>query len=135
VLRTGLIKRLTGKGITREEMGRALRSVRSGRIRVGGKGSIERQQQPMIDAMLDKLRDSATDATFVLSQGESLYEQFVREGRIEQLHRWPNMRIEQLATSDHLFRDLSAQQTVRTVLSAELARIRRVVESTDAVGA
>jgi alpha-beta hydrolase superfamily lysophospholipase len=135
VLRTGLIKRLTGKGITREEMGRALRSVRSGRIRVGGKGSIERQQQPIIDAMLDKLRDSATDATFVLSQGESLYEQFVREGRIEQLHRWPNMRIEQLATSDHLFRDLSAQQTVRTVLSAELARIRRVVESTDAVGA
>ena len=135
VFRTGLIKRLTGKGITREEMGRALRSVRSGRIRVGGKRSIEWQQQPMIDGMLDKLRDSATDATFVLSQGESLYEQFVREGRIEQLHRWPNMRIEQLATSDHLFRGLPAQLAVRTIMSAELERILRPVESADAVGA
>jgi hypothetical protein len=135
VFRAGVIKRLTGKGITREEMGRALRSFRSGRIRIGGKQSLERRQQPLIDGMLDKLRDSATDATFVLSQGESLYEQFVREGRIEELHRWPNMRIELLATNDHLFRGLSAQLAVRAILSAELDRILRRVESTDAVGA
>ena len=135
VIRGGLIKRITDRGLTREEVGRVLRSVRSGRIRIGGKRSVEQRETPMIDAILDGLRDSGTDATFVLSHGEPLYDQFVREGRIEQLYRWPNLRIERLATSDHMFRDLYAQQSVRTALSAELDRILRRVDSTDAVGA
>jgi pimeloyl-ACP methyl ester carboxylesterase len=135
VIRNGLIKRFTDRGLTREEVGRVLRSVRSGRIRVGGKRSVEQRETPMIDAILDGLRDSGTDATFVLSQGEPLYDQFVREGRIEELYRWANVRIERLATSDHMFRDLYAQQTLRTVFGAELDRILRSVNSTDAVGA
>jgi hypothetical protein len=59
----------------------------------------------------------------LFSQGEGLHDQLVRQSVVERLDRWPNLSIEQLPTSDHMFRAIWLQQHVHGLLDAALERV------------
>jgi hypothetical protein len=47
----------------------------------------------------------------------------VRLGFLERIDRWPNLSIEQLPTSDHMFRAIWVQRHVHGLLDAALERV------------
>jgi hypothetical protein len=122
-LRGGLLKRARSGRLRAADIRRALRSFRGGRVRTGGRGSIERAQVPDVDRILDQLRDQGTQLLLLLAEGEPLYDQFVRERRIEILDRWPNLVLERIPSRDHEFRALWLQEYVHESLDRGLDRI------------
>jgi hypothetical protein len=52
-----------------------------------------------------------------------LYDQFVRQGVIQRLGRWPNLSIAQLPSSDHMFRAIWLQRHVHGLLDDALERV------------
>jgi pimeloyl-ACP methyl ester carboxylesterase len=123
VLRSGVLRRVRGKGLTRDELRRGIRSVAGGNLRVGGTKSIESAETPKVDRLLDELRDSGTRALFLLSADEPLHEQFEREERLSELQRWPNVRVDLLPTKDHMYRAIWQQHRVREIVDAELRSV------------
>jgi pimeloyl-ACP methyl ester carboxylesterase len=79
-----------------------------------------------LDETFDALLDAGKRVTLLLGRGEPLVEQFRREGRLERLDRWPNMRLHELPTRDHTFRALWLQEMVHELMdSAVDDEIRR----------
>ncbi|HEX3979042.1 MAG TPA: hypothetical protein VHW96_22420 [Solirubrobacteraceae bacterium] len=109
-LRGGVIKRLARGGISAHQIRRALRGIRGG-LRPGT-GSVEGSQESEVGLALDRLRDQDTHVLLALSEGEPLYDQFEREGRLARLDQWPNVTLDRLPSRDHMLRALWAQADV-----------------------
>jgi pimeloyl-ACP methyl ester carboxylesterase len=122
-LNTYALKRLATGRITREQIRRVIRSMRRVSVLRGGLGSAVAGQAADIDRALDKLRDQGTQLLLLLSMGEPLYEEFVRDGRVDRLERWSNLRIERIPSSDHMSRALWLQRHVAERLTAALERV------------
>ena len=120
-LRRGLLKRVLHGEITPYHIRRALRSVRVG---AGFSGrSVEAQQESEVTIALDKLRDQGTEVLLTLSEGEPLYDQFEREGRLAHLDTWPNVTLQRIADKDHEVRALPTQTLMHQQLDQSLERL------------
>jgi alpha-beta hydrolase superfamily lysophospholipase len=81
-----------------------------------------------LDLAFDALRDRGTAALLLFAGDEPLHADFEREGRLERLDRWPNLRLEHLPVSadTHTLRPVWLQRQVHEIvdraLEAELAR-------------
>ncbi len=71
---------------------------------------------------LDGLRERTVEVLLVLGDGEPLYDDFLADGMLERLGRWPNLRLERVPTDDHVFRALWAQRFVAGLLDRALLR-------------
>jgi pimeloyl-ACP methyl ester carboxylesterase len=117
-LRSGVLGRLARGEISSYHVRRALSSIRGGlRTRIR---SIEGSQESEVGLALDKLRDQGTEVLLALSEGEPLYDQFEREGRLTRMDRWPNVTIERLPSHDHMVRALWIQSAVQARLDRSL---------------
>lgn len=121
-LKGGLVKRILRRGVTAEQARRALRGIQ-GRVRSPRRGSAEAAQATKVGRTLDKLRDRGTHVLFMFSEGEPLYDQFEREGRIDHLQQWPNVSLEQIPSRDHMSRAIWLQSHVHDSLDAALDRV------------
>jgi pimeloyl-ACP methyl ester carboxylesterase len=120
-LRGGVLRRLARGGISGYQVRRVLNGIRAG-IRAGS-GSIEAGQSTEVGLALDKLRDRRTEVLLALSNGEPLYDQFEREGRLARMDRWPNVTLERLPSRDHMVRALWVQATVQDRLDEAMERL------------
>ncbi len=126
-LRGGVLKRLARGGISAYHVRRALRGIRGG-LRTGAR-SVERAQATEVGLALDTLRDQGTQVLLALSEGEPLYDQFEREGRLARMDQWPNVTLERLPSHDHMLRALwiqaAVQERLQLSLDGLLARVWR----------
>jgi dienelactone hydrolase len=113
---------LSRHDLTASNVRRALRGL-AGKLSAEGWRSLEAAQTPEVDRSLDRLRDQGTHALLLLSDGEPLYEQFEREGRVQRLAQWPTVTVERIPSPDHMFRDLRAQRFVHERLERALERV------------
>lgn len=98
-----------------------------GQMGVLRRGQDDAENDPAFD--LDRLRDAGAQALLLLARGAPLYDDFVRNGRIDQLQRWPNLRLETIPSRDHTFRAIWLQEYVCSSLDRALDR---VLEAADA---
>jgi hypothetical protein len=120
-LRSGVLGRLARGEISAYHVRRALNSIRGG-LR-GRTGSVEGSQESEVGLALDKLRDHGTEVLLALSEGEPLYDQFEREGRLARMDQWPNVTVERLPSHDHMVRALWIQADVHERLDRSLDRL------------
>jgi pimeloyl-ACP methyl ester carboxylesterase len=80
-----------------------------------------RAHRDRLEEAFDELMQSDKRAHLMLGRGEPLVEQFRREGRLERLDRWPNLRLHQLPTRDHTFRALWLQEEVHGLMDQAVA--------------
>ncbi len=112
--------RLMRRDVSAVKLVRAFRSIRPGRIVAGARHEVERAQTEEITAMLDRLRDRGTDALLMFALEEPLHAQLEREGFLDRLDRWPNLRVGQIPSRDHMFRAPSLQRHVHASLDQAL---------------
>jgi pimeloyl-ACP methyl ester carboxylesterase len=77
------------------------------------------------DWILDELNEREVQTLLLLSEEEPLAEDFIADGRIEHLERWPTLRYERVPIDDHIFRPVWAQRLVHDALDDALARFMR----------
>ncbi len=116
-------RRLVRRDVRPDRLMTAVKSIRPSRIRRGARHQVEFSQRDQVVRDLDLLRDRGTEALLLLSHGEPLYDQLVRQGQLENLDRWPNLRLERIASRDHMFRALWLQQQVHASLDRGLERV------------
>jgi hypothetical protein len=117
VLRGDVLKRLASGRIGADQLRRSWRGIRA-----GVRKSVEAGLESEVGVALDKLREQHTQVTLLLSEGEPLYDQFEREGRIAHLHRWPNVTIDRIPSKDHDCRAMWVQRYVHERLDLALER-------------
>ena len=117
-LRSGVLGRLARGEISSYHVRRALNSIRGG-LRPRSR-SVEGSQETEVGLALDKLRDQGTEVLLALSEGEPLYDQFEREGRLARMDQWPNVTVERLSSHDHMVRALWIQAAVHERLDRSL---------------
>jgi pimeloyl-ACP methyl ester carboxylesterase len=120
--RTGW-RRVARLDIRRELVRKAVRTMRPGRVRASARWPVETAQAKRVDAALDALRDRDTETLFLFAEDEPLYDQFVRQGQLERLQRWPNVTIERIPSTDHMFRAIGLQRGVHDSLDHALDRV------------
>jgi pimeloyl-ACP methyl ester carboxylesterase len=120
-LRSGVLGRLARGEISSYHVRRALSSIRGG-LRARTR-SVEGSQETEVGLALDTLRDQGTEVLLALSEGEPLYDQFEREGRLARMDQWPNVTIERLPSHDHMVRALWIQAAVHERLDRSLDRL------------
>jgi hypothetical protein len=118
-------RRMMHGQLTREQIRRGISSVRPTRLRAGAGHPVERSQSAEIERVLDHLRDQHTQTLLLLSRGEGLREQLLRQGVLDHLSRWPNLAYEEIPSRDHLFRALWLQRHVHASLDRALERVLR----------
>jgi hypothetical protein len=74
--------------------------------------SAERRHAADAIAAFDQLRERGTDVLLLFGEQEPLYEEFARQGVIDQLVRWPNLRLERIPSRDQMFRAQWVQRHV-----------------------
>ena len=102
---------------------KALAKVR-GRLSSFAPGSVSGPAPGEIDTDLDRLRERGAELTMAFSGGEPLHTELQVKGILDQLARWPNLRLAELPGSDHSLRSIAAQLAAAELLDAELARQR-----------
>jgi SAM-dependent methyltransferase len=122
-LRGGGWQRLARRELSRSEITTAIRSIRPGRLRAGAQRPVERSQAAQVSRALDHLRDRGTEALLLLSQGEPLYDRLARGGQLDALARWPNLSVERIPSTDHMFRAFELQRLVHASLDRVLDRV------------
>ncbi len=85
--------------------------------------SVERKQRRVTVQALDALRDRETETLLVLGHDEPLHDQFVRQGLLDQLDRWPNLSVERIPSCDHMFRAMWLQRHVYEAFTGTLDRV------------
>jgi pimeloyl-ACP methyl ester carboxylesterase len=84
-----------------------------------------------LDVVLDRLRERDSRLLMIFTPYEQVYEELRREGRIERLDRWPNVRVDELPGEGfaHTLQPLPLQHHVNAMLDeavlAEVARLPR----------
>jgi alpha-beta hydrolase superfamily lysophospholipase len=116
-------RRLMRGQLSREQIRRGISSLRPSRLRSGAGHPVERSQSAAIERALDQLRDQHSEALLLLSRGEGLTDQLLRQGVLDHLERWPNLRCEEIPSRDHLFRALWVQRDVHAALDRALERV------------
>lgn len=116
-------RRLVRRDVTPDRLMTAVRSIRPSRIRRGARHRVERAQRDQVEHDLNKLSEQDTETLLLLSYGEPLYDQLVRQGQLDQLSRWPNVTLERIPSRDHMFRALWLQQHVLGCLDRALDRV------------
>jgi alpha-beta hydrolase superfamily lysophospholipase len=116
-------RRVVRGDVSADRLRTAVKSMRPSRIRLGARHQVERAQRDQIERDLDQLRDQGTEALLLMSYGEPLYDQFVRQGQLDDLGRWPNLTLERIPSRDHMFRALWLQQRVHASLDRALERV------------
>jgi alpha-beta hydrolase superfamily lysophospholipase len=118
-LRHGVFRRVIRQGVSAEQIRRAMRGFRVGLRGRTGTG-VEAAQASEVTLALDRLRDNGTKTLFLLSQGEPLYDQLEREGRMQRLDQWPNVSMERIPSKDHNVRAIWVQRHVHESLDRAL---------------
>jgi alpha-beta hydrolase superfamily lysophospholipase len=116
-------RRLVNRDLTAAQARTALAAIRPSQLRSTAGNPVERSQSEEIERAFDRLRDQGTQGLLLFSRGEGLYDQLVRQGVVERIHRWPNLSIAQLPSSDHMFRAIWLQQHVHGLLDEALERV------------
>ena len=116
-------RRLVNRDLTAAQAKTALAAIRPSQLRSSAGNPVERSQRDEIERAFDRLREQGTHGLMLFSGGEGLYDQLVRLGFLERIDRWPNLSIEQLPTSDHMFRAIWVQRHVHGLLDAALERV------------
>ncbi|MGZ4249407.1 MAG: alpha/beta hydrolase family protein [Solirubrobacteraceae bacterium] len=116
-------RRLVNRDLTAAQAKTALAAIRPSQLRSIAGNPVERSQSEEIERAFDRLHEQGTHGLMLFSRGEGLYDQLVRLGFLDRLDRWPNLSIEQLPTSDHMFRAIWVQQRVHGLLDAALERV------------
>jgi len=116
-------RRLIHRDITLRQVRQVLGNIRPAQLRSGAGHPAERVQDADIEPALDQLRDQRTQALLLLGKGEALYDQLKRQGALDQLHRWPNLTLERIPSTDHMFRALWLQDYVHDALDRALERV------------
>ncbi len=117
-LRGDVLKRIASGGLSADRLRRSWRGFRAG-VRT----SVEANQENRVDEALDLLRERGTQLSLMLSLAQPLYDQFEREGRIAELHRWPNVSIEVIPSRDHVCRALWIQRYLHERFDVALDRV------------
>jgi pimeloyl-ACP methyl ester carboxylesterase len=82
-----------------------------------------------LDLALDRLRDTDKHVQFLFSGREPLCEELEREGRLQRMHRWPNVDVDFIPGQDHILRPLESQRFAHRALDHALEQeLRRAVE-------
>jgi pimeloyl-ACP methyl ester carboxylesterase len=118
-------RRLVNRDVTAAQAKTALAAIRPSQLRSSAGNPVERSQSQEIERAFDRLREQGTQGAMLFSRGEGLYDQFVRQGVIERIGRWPNLSIAQLPSSDHMFRAIWLQRHVHALLDDALERVLR----------
>ena len=88
----------------------------------------ERRQAAHAIAAFDQLRERGTETLLLFGEREALLEEFARQGLLDQLDRWPNLRLERIPSRDQMFRAQWLQRHVHErvdeALEGMLARLR-----------
>jgi pimeloyl-ACP methyl ester carboxylesterase len=116
-------RRLVNRDLTAAQARTALAAIRPSQLRSSAGNPVERSQSQEIERAFDRLREQGTHGLMLFSRGEGLYDQLVRLGFFQRIDRWPNLSIEQLPTSDHMFRAIWVQRHVHGLLDAALERV------------
>jgi hypothetical protein len=82
--------------------------------------SAERRQAAEAIAAFDRLRERGTEALLMFGEEEALYEEFARQGVLDQLDRWPNLQLERIPSRDQMFRAQWLQRYVHERLDEAL---------------
>jgi hypothetical protein len=92
----------------------------------------ERRQAADAIAALDRLRERGIQVLLLFGAQEALYQEFARQGILDQLDRWPNVRLDRIPSRDQLFRAQWLQRHVHErvdeALEGMLARFPRGAE-------
>ena len=76
-----------------------------------------------VGAAFDKLRDEDKEVLLVMSRGELLTEELIRNGQASRLDNWPNLRLDIADGTDHAIRPVDMQRHVSRSLDAGLSRV------------
>jgi hypothetical protein len=107
----------------REIVAKAIHHGRPDRAwRLVSRGTERKQRRKTMEA-LDTLRDRAIETLLVLGHDEPLHDQFVRQGLLDRLDRWPNLSVKRIPSRDHVFRALWLQRQVYEALTATIDRV------------
>jgi pimeloyl-ACP methyl ester carboxylesterase len=117
----GFRKVLSG-GVTPARMRTIVREAVTRPFRATASATARRSRGRQLDRALVQLRESGTRLLLVFGGEEPLHEELEREGRLEELDRWPNIELELLPGNDHSFRPIRSQQYVHAVLQRALER-------------
>ncbi len=85
--------------------------------------SAERRQLADAITAFDQLRELDTETLLLFGREEPLYEQFARQGLLDQLDRWPNVRLERIPSREHMFRAPWLQRHVHERLDEALVQM------------
>jgi hypothetical protein len=84
---------------------------------------LERRQVAAAIAAFDQLNERGTDVLLLFGEQEALYQEFVRQGLIGQLDRWPKVRLERYQSRDQMFRAQWLQRHVHERVDEGLERM------------
>jgi dienelactone hydrolase len=91
--------------------------------------SAERRNAADAIAAFDRLRERGTEALLLFGEQEPLYEEFARQGLLDQFDRWPNLRLERIPSRDQMFRagwlQRHVHERVDEAIEGMLARFSR----------
>jgi alpha-beta hydrolase superfamily lysophospholipase len=118
-------RRLAHRDVRLRHVRMVASSLRPTRLRAGAGHPVERAQSGQIELALDTLREQGTQAFLLFSRGEGLKEQLRRQGVLDRLDRWPNVTLEAIPSTDHMFRALWLQRHVHASLDRALERVLR----------
>jgi dienelactone hydrolase len=117
--------------VDREFVAKAMRYLRPDRAWRLWRRSAERRQRTDAIAAFDRLRERGTEVLLLFGEQEPLYEQFARQRLLDQLDRWPNLRLERIPSRDHMFRAPWLQRHVHARLDEAVKRaLARVPQDT-----
>jgi pimeloyl-ACP methyl ester carboxylesterase len=77
-----------------------------------------------VEAALDLLREGDQQLVLAFSGDEPLHRELRQEGILDQLERWPNVRLEKLPAAVHTLRPLEAQRAAREMIGRLLGAER-----------
>ncbi len=85
--------------------------------------SAERRQAADAVAAFDKLGERGLEVLLLFGEREALYDEFARQGVLDQLDRWPNLRLERIPSRDQMFRAQWLQRHVHERVDEALRRV------------
>lgn len=95
----------------------------------------EHRQMAEAVAAFDRLGERDTEILLLFGNQEALYQEFARHGVIDQLNRWPNIRLQRIPSRDQMFRAQWVQrhvhQRVDEALERTLARFATAAYGTE----
>jgi dienelactone hydrolase len=113
-------KRVLRGEVTRRQIAAVLRWIVRTPLDLRARLSQAKAHRDRVDEAFDDLVAAEKRAILLLGRGEPLVDQLRREGRLEQLHRWPSVELHQLPTRDHTFRAVWLQDQVHELMDEAL---------------